>query len=574
MNYAIAIFQLLAGLGAFLLGVKLLSDNTEKLANDKIKQLFNKSAVPMSIKGLTFNSKKEKFKAGSKAVAKEGLNRFLGVGIGTATTTLVQSSSLTTVMVVGFVNAGIMSLYQATTIIMGANIGTTITAQIAALSSLPVADFAIGLAGIGIFLTMLPKKEKIQAFGYLMAGLGIIFIGLELMSDAMSIVKKSQVILDILQSINNPILLFMIGVVITAVVQSSSAVTSIIISMASAGLVIGNGGNAVLFVILGTNIGTCVTALISSMGASINAKRAATIHLLFNVTGSLIFMIVLLCWKNFMAVTFETWFPGLPATQIAMFHTFFNIICTLIFLPFSSLFVKLATTIVRQSKKVQPSQNTPSLLDKRLLLTPAVAVESATKETCKLLDKAIEALEYAVSDFIDHEDNHGEEIVKFSEDVNNQAQAITEYLIQISSAEIALKGEKHISSIHSSIGDVVRVGALAENVTKYTRRSIKDNLVFSATVKDEIVKMLENIKTLADLSKDIFSNQDITNLSQVDEIEDKIDKTRKMLVKDHIKRLNNGECKAENSGVFINLVCNLERVGDHLTYIAHSIENI
>ena len=268
MEYAYAVFELLAGLGAFLIGVKLLSDNMEKLATGKMRSLFHRASGKTVLpEGAT---RKEKFRAKTK-----------------------EWSSNLAVMVVGLVNAGVMTLTQAATITMGANIGTTITAQIAALSAFDIATFAMGLTGIGVLIAYATKKEKVQTICYAAAGLGLVFVGLDVMDGSMAFFKESQVIVDLFASITNPFLLFFLGIAITAIVQSSSAVTVILISMATQGIIIGGGGNAVMYVVLGTNIGTCVTALLSCIGTSVNARRAAMIHLLFNVIGSIIFFIIL-----------------------------------------------------------------------------------------------------------------------------------------------------------------------------------------------------------------------------------------------------------------------------------------
>ena len=269
-DYIEALFFLLGGLGAFLYGVKELSDNMEKLTNRKLKALFQKTSK----------------------------NPLVGIGIGAAATVIVQSSGLTTVMVVGFVNAGMMSLYQATAFIMGSKIGTTITAQIAALQSFDVALYALGLAFIGMVVNMVAKKQKIKSAGLAVAALGLIFVGLSLMSQSMHGLKdKDNVVKDFLDTINNPFALLAIGIIFTAIVQSSSVVTTIVISMAAAGLSIGNGGNAPLYIVLGSNIGSCVTAFISSIGASTDAKRASLINILFNVFGAIIFTVMLLLFE-------------------------------------------------------------------------------------------------------------------------------------------------------------------------------------------------------------------------------------------------------------------------------------
>lgn len=544
MQYAYAVFKLIAGLGAFLIGVKLLSDNMEKLATTRMRGLFHKTSK----------------------------SKLVGVGIGTVTTAVIQSSSLTTVMVVGLVNAGVMTLTQATTIIMGANIGTTITGQIAALQAFDFAAFAMGLAGIGTLIAMFSKKEKVCTVAYAVAGLGLVFVGLDIMASSMEFFRESPQVVELFSSVTNPFLLFFLGIAITAIVQSSSAVTSILISMAAAGIIIGDGGNDVLFIILGTNIGTCVTALISSIGANTNAKRAAIIHLLFNVLGSVIFFIVLICWKDMSAMTLEKWFPGYPSTQIAMFHTIFNVVCTLIFLPFTNVFVKLSTLIVRDRKKPEPAAEEYPRLDKRLLNTPVLAVDGATEEALEALKTASESLDTAVKGFIEQDTESIAKVNELNENAYRRLQHIGDYLVQISAYDATLELEKRITALHSCIGDINRVGELAENVTKYTSRSVKEGLHFSPKVKDEILKMLGVIESMATQSSKALLDKDVSVLENLDADENSVDAMRKELIKDHIRRLGSGECRPESSGVFINLVCNLERVGDHLSYIAHSVE--
>ena len=378
------VVMMLAACGALLLGFKLLSDNMEKIAGNSLKKLFNKTSN----------------------------NKLIGVGIGAGATAVVQSSGVTTIMVVGFVNAGIMSLHQAATMIMGANIGTTITAQIAALgsggSSFDIAPFFIFLLFIGIMLEMFFRKDKLKSIGLALAGLGMVFFGLEIMSGSMSEYTKVKEVQDLLSSLTNPFLLLLFGIVFTALLQSSSAVTTIIISMAAAGLYIGgaDGGNAVLYIILGSNIGSCVTALISSIGTSVNARRASIIHLLFNVTGTLLFTVMLLIWSkgvvgsDFYQVTFVKWF-GDPKQQIAMFHTFFNVVCTILFLPLTKVLVKASTLLVREKTQKTKELWEFVFMDKRFLNSPTVALGQLKKETFRMSDMAMESLRIAFGGFID-----------------------------------------------------------------------------------------------------------------------------------------------------------------------------
>lgn len=567
MEYAYAVFELLAGLGAFLIGVKLLSDNMEKLATGKMRSLFHRASGKVTLpEGAT---RKEKFRAKTK----EWSSNLVGVGIGTAVTAVIQSSSLTTVMVVGLVNAGVMTLTQATTITMGANIGTTITAQIAALSAFDFAVFAMGLTGIGILVAYATKKEKVQTVCYAVAGLGLVFVGLDVMDASMDFFQESQVIVDLFASITNPFLLFFLGIAITAIIQSSSALTVILIAMAESGILIGGGGNAVLYVVLGTNIGTCVTALLSSIGTNINAKRAAVIHLLFNVIGSIIFFIIMICWPEMNANTFEAWFPNNPGTQIAMFHTFFNVISTILFLPFTNGLVKLSELLVRPGKKKrEDAEETSSRLDKRLLPTPALAVDSATQEAAAALGKAVVSLKTAVDGFIEQDTAKTDEVIRINDEVDETIGKIDAYLVQVSAYDSTLDTEKRIAALHSCLGDIHRVGELAQNVTKYTRRTEKDQLYFSPKVKDDIREMYELLERMSIKAGELMVSGADDELNAIDELENEVDAKRKRLIKEHVARLGSGECRPESSGVFVNLVCNLERVGDHLNYIAHSAE--
>ena len=570
MQYVYAVFELIAGLGAFLIGVKLLSDNMEKLATGKIRDLFHRTSSKNTLpEGATA---KDKF----KAYLREWPGKLAGVGIGTATTAIIQSSSLTTVMVVGLVNVGVLTLYQATAIIMGANIGTTITAQIAALSAFDIAIFAMGLTGIGALTAMLSKKEKVQTVAYALAGLGLVFVGLDVMSDSMDLFRESAAVVNAFASVTNPFLLFFLGIAVTAIIQSSSAVTSILIAMLGSGIMIGDGGNDVLFVVIGSNIGTCVTALLSSIGASINAKRAAVIHLLFNVIGSIIFFIIMICWTDMYDATLARWFPA-AQTQVAMFHTFFNVICTVLFLPFARGFVKLSEILVQPRKHkgdhAEESEEQRSRLDKRLLATPAFAVDNATQEALDTLKSATLSLHTAVEGFVTRDTAKAAEVEKINGEMDENLQKIDAYLVQVSAYDVTLDLEKRIAALHSCLGDIHRVGELAQNVTKYTRRTEKDNLYFSPKVKDDIKDMFSLLDDMSVKAGKAMSFGDASLIEEVEDIENRIDATRKTLIKEHVKRLGSGECRPESSGVFINLVCNLERVGDHLNYIAHSRES-
>ena len=549
MEYVYLVLELCGGLGAFLIGMNMMSDSMSRLAHGRLKSMLNKTAN----------------------------NRIAGVGIGAATTMIIQSSSATTVMVVGLVNAGIMTLFQATAVIMGANIGTTITAWIASLGSLDVSAFLLILAVVGVFMTMFAKSEKVKVIGNVLAGLGLIFVGLQVMSDSMDNEDILTVIRDALAVVQNPFLLLLIGIVATGIIQSSSAVTSIVVVLATSGVLIGGTGDGVYYVIIGSNIGTCVTAMLSSIGANPNARRAAIIHLLFNCFGAIIFTVFLLCWQpfhtSFSETVLEKIFPGNHQFQIALFHTLFNVICTCLFLPFAKGFVRLANILVREKKQSeQPSDGILGDLDDRLLRQPSVALGHLYQEMGKMITYAVSTLTEAFEAFIKKDVTVKQDVQDRNAKLSAANRAAVEYLVKLSASSLVMEDEKTISSMHYVLNDIVRIGELADNVTKYTDHYENDGLVFSGEFLNMTQEMYEKITKLYVASLSAFLDKDFARLKEVDEIEDEIDNYRRTLVNKHIKRLNEGKCQPQNSSVFINLVGNLERAADHLTYIAHSIE--
>lgn len=533
---ALFFVRLLAGTGVFLVGVHLLTANIEQLATGKLKELFGKTAD----------------------------KRLVNVGVGAAATALIQSSGVTTVLIVGFVNVGVMNLYQAAAMIMGANIGTTVTAQIAALSAFPITTYIQVLVFVGIMLSMIGKEDTQKKLGLLLAGLGLIFIGLALMSDAMK--ADRDAIQSLFTVVRNPLLLFFIGIFLTALVQSSSATTSIIIAMSVAGLTVGTGGNEVLYIILGTNIGSCVTALMSSFTAGANARRASFIHLMFNTLGSGIFFLVLAFWPGFMASTFGRWFPE-TATQIAMFHTFFNVTCTVLFLPLCGWFVRVSEQLIREREVREEPQET--YLDERMLASTSLAISQLEKEMVRLSDTAMEAFRTGYRSFQDRDKELIAPTQKLIDRAGGVEQAVVNYLIRLA-AQSKLSDERDISRLHGSLADIMRIAEIADNLTKYTRASVDRNLDFSQSVRRELDGMTQRVEELYGLTKRVMMEKDAGLLDEVDRVENDIDTLRKRLIESHIERLNQGACSAASSGVFINLVSNLERLGDHMTYIAHS----
>ncbi len=554
------ILQILGGMGTFLVGMKMLSENMTRLAHGKLQTMLNKTAK----------------------------SRFAGVGIGAAVTVLGQSSAFTTVMVVGLVNAGIMTLFQATAIIMGANIGTTLNAWVIALGGSDVTVFFLCLAAVGVLMTMFSKKERVITVGSVISAFGLIFVGLKVMSGALTFAPDSDAynaVSGVLHVITNPILLLLIGVAITALVQSSTAVNAIILTMVSTGLTIGNGGNAALYIIIGSNIGTCVTALISSLGASPNAKRAALIHFLFNFFGAVIFMIVLMCWTGFADTVLGGVIPSgsmifhgtdmAPGMQIALFHTLFNVINTLLFLPFVNGFVWIADHLVSSKKEKETKTEGSDLygeLDDRLLRSPSVALGYMDQETGKVFAFAMETLDGAFSAFLGKDLSAAETVRARNLELAEANKKGVSYLVKLTAQPLVLEEERKISDLHYVLNDIMRVGELADNVTKYTRNYVEDGLVFSEEFLSMLRAMYEKIQRLFEISHAVFLYNDRARLPELDALEDEIDTDKRALVHTHIKRLNEGKCSPSNASVFINLVGNLERAADHITYIAHTVE--
>ena len=545
LDTASSVVLLLVGLGVFLLGFKFLGDSIEKLSASKMRALFHKAAG----------------------------NRFAGVGIGALATAIVQSSSVTTVMVVGFVNAGVMTLTQAAAVIMGANIGTTITGWLVWLNQFNVMMYAMLLTLVGLVMTMVTKNNKVNTAGTLIASLGLVFVGLEIMSGSMAGVAKEPFVEDALTSVTNPLLLLLIGAGITAIVQSSSAVTSVLIVMAQNGLLIGGGGNGILFVILGTNIGTCITAVLSSIGANTNAKRACLYHLMFNVIGSIIFLIVFWIWGRFYDDVLMQWFHN-DTTCITFFHTMFNVICTCLYLPFIKYLVKLTEIMIPDRKKKSKVQSGEGFMDKRLLVTPSLALGQLVKQTTYTAGVAIKCLNNAVAGFIAKDDSKLDDMTADVNKVGELSREITDYLLEISAMDISLNEEKLVNVLHRDNTDVVRIADIAENIVGYTHKAIDETLTFSEVVKHDLNRLMGLINEQYELVVNIVENNDLLKIKQSDEIEQEIDATKKRLLDEHIERMSRGECNAENNSLFVSLISNLERVGDHLSLMAHSVEAV
>lgn len=547
-----SILLLLGGLGTFLIGLKMMGDNLQTIAGDRLKPLFNKVSN----------------------------NRFMGIATGAGITAVIQSSSATTVMVVGFVNAGMMTLKQATSIIMGANIGTTITAQITALQSLPITPFLTALACVGAFMAM-SNKDKIAKSGMLISGIGVIFVGMKFMSSSMEVFSSSEKVIQLLSSVTNPFLLMLIGLVFTALIQSSSATTSILITLCS---VQGSAQlmslESAIFVTLGINIGTCVTAMLASIGANTNAKRASVIHLLFNVFGTLLFLIFifvapLISEKLAMHYWLAKAFPQV-STQIAMFHTIFNILATLILLPFTGGLTKLATLLVREKKKTDgEDEQEPdykfAFIDERILKTPSIALMMLRKELVAMARLSKENLDIATDCLTNLDFGRQKEFEEREKKIDFLNKKLTKYAVKISAKEISYKEEKEIASFYHAISDIERVGDYAENICESAQELVDYKLTFSTAAIEEIKMMKSAIDKLYDNVIIAFETKSLALKDEIDGYEDLVDTYNEDLAKNHIVRMHNNECSSETGGIFLSIVSNLERVADHFRNVFNSM---
>ncbi|MBQ8881985.1 MAG: Na/Pi cotransporter family protein, partial [Clostridia bacterium] len=533
------LLTLFAGCGVFIAGMKMMSDGLEKSAGPGMKKLFNKISN----------------------------NRVIGVGIGAVVTGIIQSSAATTIMVIGFVNAGVMTLMQAGAIIMGANIGTTVTGLLVSLSSFDVGLYASLLAFIGIMMTFI-KKDKVQKIGSILCGLGLVFVGLDIMSGASKGAELKALCQTIFTSIDFPLLLIIVGVLVTALIQSSSAVTGLLIVLAGSGAI--GVGNA-LFIVLGSNIGTCVTALIASAGSNTNARRAAFFHLLFNMLGTVFFTIIIWIFKDF--VVYLLSFIGDVEWQIALFHLVFNVTTTLILLPFLKQLVKITEKVIREKKDDEEKKYQLRYIDDRLLQTPPIAVAQVQKEIMFMAEVAKQNIELSMRGMLTGADASDEVIMDNEARLNHTYHAVAKFLISLSAKSVSVEDEKLIGAYHHVISDIERIGDHAENFIEQRAQMQTDQISFSEKALAELVQMYDKVMNMFELAIHAYARRDYSALDKIAQIEEEVNEMKKTLSTRHIERLNKGDCAVERGTFFYAVISGLERVGDHLINIAFSIKN-
>lgn len=534
------VLTLLGGVGLFLYGMTMMSDGLEKLAGKNMEVLIAR------LSGRVFH----------------------GIIVGAIVTAIIQSSSATTVMVVGFVNAGIMTLKQAIGIIMGANIGTTITAQLVTINISTIAPLGIA---IGTALKLFSKRGKNVIIGETILGFSLIFFGMKLMSSSVAPLKEIPEISNFITAIGgggikNTLVGFLTGLVVTGVLQSSSATTGMMVAMASAGVLPFESAFPIL---MGTNVGTCVTALISSIGANNTAKRAAMMHLLFNVIGTVIFLTFL----SGFTINVVKSLSSTPQSQLANAHTIFNVLNTVILFPFSMLIVRMAKFIIPVTNDELEEQKLQRVvhLDERILGTPKIAMAQVYKEVFNMSEVVKVSLMSAVEGLMNNDDSNVQRTFKLEKNINTMEKQLVDYLIKLSNSNIDSEDRSSIDMLFNTINDIERVGDHAENIAELAAQKCEEALVFSDEAVKEMSEMIAKVSKCYDYAVEALHSDDRELANKCVAIEGEVDELEKTLRRQHIIRLNSGLCSGNSGIIFLDALSNLERVSDHASNIAITV---
>lgn len=533
---------LLGGLALFLYGMQMMSNGLESAAGNKMKTILEKLTA----------------------------NRFVGVLVGAGITAVIQSSSATTVMVVGFVNSGMMTLRQAVWIIMGANIGTTITGQLIALD---VGELAPLIAFIGVAAMVFVKNEKVKCIGEILAGLGILFIGMDMMGSAMKPLAESDSFVSLLTKFENPILGILAGMIFTAIIQSSSASVGILQALVGSGVI---GLSSAAFVLFGQNIGTCITALLASVGTSRNAKRTTIIHILFNVFGTIVF--TMLCILTPITAMVEGWTPGDAPKQIANLHTMFNIVTTCLLIPVGGILPKIATFILKDKDEDDGQVKTYHLVDIRHINTDklgasVICMESIKKELMRMLDMAKDNVHNAFDVFAKRDEEKHADIAYKEEYVDYLNKEISKYITTAVTHESTKSGSQIFNSLYKMCSNIERISDHAINIADYSKMITEKKIVFSSQAQEEIVELQKIcdklFMVLLDKSDDVIGWHE-----KVACMEQKMDDVTALYRNNMFARIQSGVCSDEGSVLFSEMLTDLERIGDHALNISKELVNI
>ena len=530
--------SLCGGLGLFLYGMKIMSKAIETVAGAKLRHILE-----------IFTT-----------------NRFTGMVVGLIFTAAIQSSSACTAMVVSFVNAGLMNLYQAAGVILGANIGTTVTSQ---LVSFNISKYAPIFLFVGVVCLTFSKKEKVKDFGEIIVGFGILFMGLQTMSSSMSFLKEDPAVAGLLQSLDNPFLATLMGFAITTIVQSSSVTVSIVLLMAQQDLLT---LPICIYIILGCNIGACSTAVLASLSGKKDAKRAAMIHLWFNIIGTVI-MYFILAFAMDPVIAFIMKFSADNGRFVANAHTFIKIFQVVILLPFVKPLVKLASWTVRgEDRKVGYRENFQlKYIGSKVIFNPATAMIEVVKELDRMASLASENLNRAMNALVTLDEEDIEEVYQVEKNINFLNHSITAYLVKINQSTLPIEDLKSLGALFHVVNDIERIGDHAENVADAARQRKENGTELSKPAQRELGQMLDKVNLLIRYAIEMFVKSDESHMQEIIKLEESIDSLEKELQANHIRRLTNGECSPEAGMIFSDIVSGLERVGDHATNIAFAI---
>lgn len=536
------LFTLLGGLGLFLYGMDMMGKGLESAAGNRLKTILEKLTS----------------------------NRLMGVLVGTLVTCVIQSSSATTVMVVGFVNAGLMNLSQAFGVILGANIGTTITAQIIAFD---LSQWAPLFIIIGVVPLLFSKKQSIQSYFTIVAGFGILFFGMNTMSTSMEPLRDSQWFLSFISSFENPIMGVLVGVIFTAIIQSSSASIGILQALVASGVIgVSAGHSAGLYLVLGANIGTCITAVLASTNGNTMAKRAAVIHVMANIIGTIWFGL-LIAFVPIPEVV-ASWSPNDPARIIANFHTIFNVVNTILLLPFGGLVIKLINKIIKQNKNSDEDDNRLLYLDDRIVDTPTMASISIHQELGHLADKTYRNLERALESFSKQSEDMAEKVFSEEKSINYIASEIVRFLVKLQAmTEISDTERLEIFRVHEVVSNIERIGDHAENIAEYTLDCKMNDSKFSKDALDDLWDIAEHAKQAYSAAIKVIKGEGHEEEERrlCWENEDMVDKLRDEMKEKHIRRLAKGECDPRSGMIYADMVVDLERIADHATNLVGDI---
>lgn len=530
------ILTLLGGLALFLYGMQMMSNGLETAAGNRMKAILEKLTA----------------------------NRVKGVLVGAGITAVIQSSSATTVMVVGFVNSGLMTLKQAVWVIMGANIGTTITGQLIALDIGAVAPvFAIG----GVAAIMFIKNETVHHISSIFAGLGILFMGMDMMGNAMEPLQDSAAFIQFMTTFKNPLVGILIGAVFTAVIQSSSASVGILQALAATGMI---PLSSAVFILFGQNIGTCITAVLASIGMKVNAKRTTVIHLMFNIFGSVLFTVV--CLVTPFVSWMEALTPGNPVSQIANVHTVFNIVTTLILLPFGTYMAEAAKRILPESRKEADEEHCLKYISKfessYAIGHGAVAISQVKNEAERMRDMVEKNLSSAYDILAKYQEKEMKVIEEREEYIDYLNQEISGYIVSLMSSEMSLSDSRRINGYYVIISNLERIGDHAVNLAEYARDLKGWNAEFSDTAREELEIMKKQCLESLDIIREPDMGRADVVLERASMMEQKIDDTRDKYFKKQMQRLKKGKCKPQSGIIFTEILTDFERMGDHVKNIA------